>query len=292
MSLSLKVEVSDWTPSPVMERNTSSIFGLRRPNPAVSRLRSDRHFHVMELQLQLRGLMEVRDAAHDFYAKIRAVLPQTALDTIIDRLTYNTMLDLGITGSEWIYCLKNPLVQKLLDELGVEDDVRYDIIECLDAEGSGVVTTTELHEGLLMCRDPPRAHELLECRLKVREMQQWLHNTLKPEVGAIRRSLEIAESTGSFGLPPSDGSQAMALTPSLRSSLVSHQSQQSQSSRKPVLNRNGSAEWRLHQGYSLPDDPTPRHDSSSRVRQNSKTSSRRTSTETSSTQRSPLQTFV
>jgi len=146
--------------------------------------------------MQLHGLMEVRDAAHDFYAKIRGILPESAVDTVIDRLTCNTTLDLGITKSEWTHCLENPQVKKLLDELCVDEELRLDIIDCIDADGSGVVTTAELHEGLMMCRDPPRAHELLEVRLKIREMQQWLRNRLKPEVQSIRRTIMAIDDNG------------------------------------------------------------------------------------------------
>merc|ERR1712113_995782 len=64
-----------------------------------------------------------------------------------------------------------------------------DVFDCIDGDGSGIISTAELHEGLTVCRDPPRSHELLECRLKVREMQLWLHNRLKPEVNQIRRML-------------------------------------------------------------------------------------------------------
>merc|ERR1719183_2529674 len=110
-------------------------------------------YHLMELQLQLRGLMEVRDGAHAFYTKIRGVLPQSAVDTVIDRLTCNTTLDLGLTKDEWNHCLQNPQVRGILDELGIEDELRKDIIEYFDTDGSGQVTTQELHAGLLMCRD-------------------------------------------------------------------------------------------------------------------------------------------
>jgi len=151
-------------------------------------------YHLMELQFQLRGLMEVRDGAHDFYAKIRGVLPQSAVDTVIDRLTCNTTLDLGITKDEWNHCLGNPQVRAILDELGIDEELRKDIIEYFDSDGSGQVTTAELHAGLLMCRDPPRAHELLEVRLKIREMQQWLRTRLKPELQGIRRGIKTLES--------------------------------------------------------------------------------------------------
>merc|ERR1712232_1405218 len=38
-----------------------------------------------------------------------------------------------------------------------------------------------------MGRDPPRSHELLEIRLKIRHLQQWIRNRLKPEVRTMRR---------------------------------------------------------------------------------------------------------
>merc|ERR1712125_227545 len=66
--------------------------------------------------------------------------------------------------------------------------------------GSGVVTTVELNEGLLRCRDPPRAHEILEVRLRVREMQQWLRTRMKPELHSIRRNLAKATERGLSGI--------------------------------------------------------------------------------------------
>merc|ERR1712154_324952 len=126
---------------------------------------------------------------HEFYAQIRSILPESAVETIIDQLTTNSSLDLGITKLEWYDCLENPQVQYLLNEIGVEEDVFKDVFDCIDGDGSGIISTAELHEGLTVCRDPPRSHELLECRLKTREMQLWLHNRLKPEINQIRRLL-------------------------------------------------------------------------------------------------------
>merc|ERR1711879_726114 len=120
---------------------------------------------------------------------IRSILPESAVETIIDQLTTNSSLDLGITKLEWYDCLENPQVQYLLNMIGVEEEVFKDVFDCIDGDGSGIISTAELHEGLTVCRDPPRSHELLECRLKVREMQLWLHNRLKPEINQIRRLL-------------------------------------------------------------------------------------------------------
>lgn len=151
--------------------------------------------HIMEIQVQLRGLMEVRNDAHDFYERIRAVLPENAVDIVIDRLTRNTTLDLGITSDEWNHVIDNPQVKHVLDELGVDNELRPDIFSCVDSDGTGVVTTSQLVEGLLLCRDPPRSHDLLEVRLKVRDMQQWLRSELKHEVGSIRRTI-LSEAKG------------------------------------------------------------------------------------------------
>lgn len=139
--------------------------------------------------MQLRTLADVRTDAHNFYERIRAVLPDSAVDVVIDRLTRNTTLDLGITSDEWIHVLDNPQVKQVLDELGVDSELRPDIFSCIDADGTGVVTTSQLYEGLLLCRDPPRSHDLLEVRLKVRSMQQWLRSRLKHEMESIRRNV-------------------------------------------------------------------------------------------------------
>merc|ERR1711879_544123 len=96
---------------------------------------------------------------------------------------------MGITKAEWFDCLENPQVEQLLNELGVEENDCKDVFDCIDGDGSGVISTAELHEGLTVCRDPPKSHELLECRLKIREVQLWLHNRLRPEVSQMRRLL-------------------------------------------------------------------------------------------------------
>jgi hypothetical protein len=147
------------------------------------------HMHVMELQLQLRGLMQVRDTAHDFYSKIRGILPEEVVQTIIDQLTMDMTLDLGITKLEWQQCMRNDKVMRLMDQLNVPIHVRNDLFDVIDSDGSGVVTSAELHEGLLLCRGPPSSHDIVGCRLQVREVQQLLKNHIEPKTRIIHDQL-------------------------------------------------------------------------------------------------------
>ena len=43
--------------------------------------------HIMEVQLNLRGLSDVRIGTHAYYKKVRAVLPEEAVSVVIDQLT-------------------------------------------------------------------------------------------------------------------------------------------------------------------------------------------------------------
>merc|ERR1719421_1932564 len=57
---------------------------------------SSGRYHIMEMQLQLRRLMDVRGTAHNFYEKMRSLLPDDVMHLIIDQLTTDTTLDLCI----------------------------------------------------------------------------------------------------------------------------------------------------------------------------------------------------
>merc|ERR1712151_310182 len=62
-------------PTPLGWRDISLLLKVKCPNAL---------HHIMEIQLQLRGLMKVRNEAHDFYEKIRGILPESAVDVVID----------------------------------------------------------------------------------------------------------------------------------------------------------------------------------------------------------------
>lgn len=150
-----------------------------------------KHYHVMELQMQLKDLVETRDRLHDFHNRIRGALPEEAVHTILDRLA-SGVTDQGITKEEWLYCIQNDKVRSLLDDLGVPLSVRKEVIDVVDADGTGTVSSAELRKGLVMCvcSGVPQTHELADCRLKVREMQQWLYHHLEPQVHVLRDMLD------------------------------------------------------------------------------------------------------
>lgn len=148
----------------------------------------------MEVQLNLRGLNEVRGLQHKFYEKIRAVLPEEAVSVVIDKLTNNTTLDLDISQQEWLECLKNTEVSLILDQLKIPYVIRRDAIEILDSDGSGKVSTHELRDGLLQCsEDLGLSGGVVDCKLKVKEIQQWLRNQMEPQVQLVQDMLRSFE---------------------------------------------------------------------------------------------------
>lgn len=145
--------------------------------------------HIMELQLQLGEMVQVRETKHDFYSKIRPLLPDDALTMIIDQLTMDTTFDLGMTTKEWLECLKNEEVKNILDELRVPDSIRTEITNVLDADGSGRVTSAELRNGLLRCRGKPQAGDLIDCKLKIQHLQHYMQTHLESQVHIIHDML-------------------------------------------------------------------------------------------------------
>merc|ERR1719161_2846730 len=107
---------------------------------------SSGHIHIMEVQLLLKRLSDVRTVTHKVYQKIRTNLPEDAVSVVIDQLTNNTTLDLDISKQEWLECLKNEEVASILDELQIPFDVRRDMVDVIDADGSGKVSTAELRD--------------------------------------------------------------------------------------------------------------------------------------------------
>lgn len=147
--------------------------------------------HIMEIQLCLKELADVRkECTHNFYRQIRAVLPEEAISVVIDKLTNNSSLGLGITRREWLECLKNREVNGLLDQLGIPNVIRRDAVDIVDADGSGMVSTGELREGLLLCSgDLAMSGGIVDCKLKVREIQQWLRNKVEPQLRVIQEMI-------------------------------------------------------------------------------------------------------
>merc|ERR1712232_1200907 len=119
--------------------------------------------HIMELQLTLRRLAEIKEEAHPFYEAIRAVIPNEVVAMILDILVTDTTLDLGITKSEWLQCLPNKNVRRLLDELGIPPSFRADLFDIVDVDGSGTMMSSELQDILMIVKRPFQAQELAGC---------------------------------------------------------------------------------------------------------------------------------
>jgi len=143
----------------------------------------------MELQLMLRGLTDCRKENHAFYEEIRGVLPDDVLMAILDRLTTDTTLDLGLTKPEWFQCLRNSEVKKLLDGLGVPASSRKRLFDLVDIDDSGTVTSSELQEILRLYRTPAQALELAGCHLRVREVQRHAQTKLRPEIHKLYKHM-------------------------------------------------------------------------------------------------------
>jgi len=60
-------------------------------------------------------------------------------------------------------------------------------VDILDSDGSGSVSTVELREGLLLCSaELGVAGGIVDCKLKVREVQQWLRNRIEPQLHIVQ----------------------------------------------------------------------------------------------------------
>lgn len=153
------------------------------------RVPSSGRLHLMEVQMQLHDMMEVKGTQHGFYSAVRAILPDDALRIIIDQLTTDTTLDLGMTALEWQECLKNEGVKEILDELRVPECIRKDIVDILDADGSGTVTSLELREALLRCRGEPHAADLIDCKLKIQHLQHHMQSHLETQMHLLHDML-------------------------------------------------------------------------------------------------------
>merc|ERR1712066_2655 len=110
---------------------------------------------------------------HTIYREIRAHLPDYLVATVLDRLVTDTTLELGITRSEWMQCLPNKEVRKLLDQLGIPRRSFKKLFDIIDIDGSGTVTSSELQETVWMMRD--QSLEIAGCHSRVRDVQRLLH---------------------------------------------------------------------------------------------------------------------
>jgi len=154
---------------------------------------SSGRYHIMEIQMQLRGLSECREQNHRIYEEMRAVLPEDVVHTILDRLVTDTTLDLGITKMEWTQCLHNKEVRHLLDGLGVPAGLvcRKRLFDLVDIDGSGTVTSSELQEIMRLYRTPAQALELAGCHLRVKEVQRHAQMKLGPQLTTLMKHVVI-----------------------------------------------------------------------------------------------------
>merc|ERR1712224_159123 len=76
-----------------------------------------------------------------------------------------------------------------------------EIVDVLDADGSGSVSTAELRDGLLLCKGQPLAKDLVDCRLKMHELQHWMHLRLEPHL-QILQDMMLAIQRGSEAVNP------------------------------------------------------------------------------------------
>merc|ERR1712205_36839 len=101
--------------------------------------------HIMEVQLMLRQLKELRPINHVIYESVRTI-PDDILTRIMDRLVTDTTLDLNLSKTEWNQCLDNREVKYLLDHFGIPINLRKRLFDLLDVRDSGNVSSAELQE--------------------------------------------------------------------------------------------------------------------------------------------------
>jgi len=138
----------------------------------------------MELQLQLRHFKEVKSEAHSVYEQIRTNLPSALVETIVDRLVTDVTLDLHITKQEWIHCIGNHHVRKLLDDMNVPRQCRVDLFDMVDSDASGKITASELKHIIPLFNTPAQYvyTDLLACKFKVQAVQRHLYSTIEPRL--------------------------------------------------------------------------------------------------------------
>merc|ERR1711871_473478 len=133
--------------------------------------------------------MHVRDREHDLYSRIRGILPEDAVAIIIDQLTTNTTLDLGLTEYEWLVCLQNRKVRNLLDKLDVPENLREDLVTICDSNGNGLITSAELQQGIIHCRGSSVALMVQDCKTKVQEVQEYLQTKMEKQMHIMHHLL-------------------------------------------------------------------------------------------------------
>lgn len=179
----VKVKNSFFEPTPLGWMDVKVLVRVRVPSTGTR--------HIMELQLQLSSMAQVRVEAHDFYAVIRSLLPPSVVTMIIDGLTVDSTLDLGMREDEWLESLDNRQIQKLLDELEVPRDVRMHIFEVLDADNSGIVTSSQLREGLLNCKAAARSMDLVDCKVTSHDIQTRLQVDVSPKLIKLESQMDL-----------------------------------------------------------------------------------------------------
>merc|ERR1712187_217244 len=98
-------------------------------------------------------------------------------------------LDLNMTEKEWRTCLQNPHVTALLDELQVPREDWRGMVQAIDASGTGTVSSTELREGLMLCKSPLRTRDIIAIKLKVDHMSEFFDSRLDKQLHELQGML-------------------------------------------------------------------------------------------------------
>jgi len=160
-------------PHPLGWRDVNLLLKVRLPTSSRS--------HIMEVQLMLRDLKNLRPVDHKIYEHVRTI-PDEVLSRIMDRLVTDTTLDLNMSKLEWSQCLDNVEVKLLLDHFGISVNLRKRLFELIDCSDTGYVSSAELQELLRLQRVPAQSLELIACHLRVREVQRYNQHKLKDDV--------------------------------------------------------------------------------------------------------------
>jgi hypothetical protein len=150
-------------------------------------------YHIAELQLQLAVYAGAREEAHVLYEAVREKMPEDTILRILDRLTANQTLDLGLKREEYFDCIKNQDVRELLDRLGIAELDRLDLFDVLDANGDHSLSSSELRDGLVRVRGQPRTADVVATRLMVKSIQGEVHVELPQKLEALGKHLRRVE---------------------------------------------------------------------------------------------------
>merc|ERR1712232_1338256 len=116
-------------------------------------------YHLVRIELVLRGFDNIRAGSgpRAFMSKLKQKLPEHVLRTLLSRLSQHVgQHQLSISKSEWNDAIVHPQFRELLFELGFDFHMHEELFELLDTKASGLLTTTEISEGLVLGNTQPR----------------------------------------------------------------------------------------------------------------------------------------